>query len=216
MTTKKTAGKAKSGGNRRKTKTKKTIKVKKNTVSSIAESRTKPKAPRAKRFDSVEAAVAIAQAAVREIKPPENVGLKESDYSFWDSVIAEFAKAEWTDHAKEIAALLARTMADLEKEQRLMRREGSIVETKQVITDEEGEQKVIVLKTRVNPRKQLIAMHCSNILALRRSLSLHARGKVGEARDHEKKAGAAKRLENMLGAAIEDDDDGLIARPRLH
>jgi hypothetical protein len=36
-------------------------------------------------------------------------------------VIAEFAKSEWTAHQLEIAAMLARTMADLNREQMALR-----------------------------------------------------------------------------------------------
>src|SRR3546814_13580601 len=70
--------------------------------------------------------------------------------SFWHSVIAEFARSEWTDHQLEMAAMLARAMADLEREQYELRAEGS------VMTSESG--------TPVdNPRKTVVQMTAGTI-----------------------------------------------------
>src|SRR3546814_9900227 len=76
----------------------------------------------------------------REIAPPAHVRMSEEDWPFWHSVIAEFARSEWTDHQLEMAAMLARAMADLEREQYELRAEGS------VMTSERGTPVV-------NPRK---------------------------------------------------------------
>src|SRR3546814_4303788 len=81
-----------------------------------------------------------------------------------------FARSEWTDHQLEMAAMLARAMADLEREQYELRAEGS------VMTSERGTPVV-------NPRKTVVQMHAGTILSMRRSLSLHARAQQGEARD---------------------------------
>src|SRR3546814_9555026 len=69
-----------------------------------------------------------------------------------------------------MAAMLARAMADLEREQYELRAEGS------VMTSERGTPVV-------NPRKTVVQMHVGTILSMRRSLSLHARAQQGEARD---------------------------------
>jgi hypothetical protein len=66
--------------------------------------------------------------------------------------------------------MLARTMADLNREQMLLREEGAVMMT------ERGTPVV-------NPRKTVVQMHVSSILSFRRSLSLHARTQGGEARD---------------------------------
>lgn len=148
------------------------------------------------RIDSATAAVQVMAAAAKDIFPPAHVPLDAADEPFWRSVIAEFARSEWTDHQLELAAMLARTMADLEREQRDLRTEGS------VSVSERGTPVV-------NPRKAVVQMHAGTILALRRSLSLHARAQKGEARD------AGKRRE--MAKAIEDDNayqgDDLLARP---
>lgn len=148
------------------------------------------------RIDSTAEAVRVAQAAARPIEPPSNVPLDAGDLPFFASVLAEFARSEWTAHQLELAAMLARTMADLEREQRLLRDEGSIM------ASEKGTPVV-------NPRKSVVQMHAGTILSMRRSLSLHARAQAGETRDIAKRRGGAKGIE-----ADVDGADDLIARPQ--
>src|SRR3546814_8686395 len=83
-----------------------------------------------------------------------------------------------------MAAMLARAMADLEREQYELRAEGS------VMTSERGTPVV-------NPRKTVVQMHAGTILSMRRSLSLHARAQQGEARDAGKRRAAAKEMEDQ-------------------
>lgn len=114
---------------------------------------------------------------------------------FFANVIDEFARSEWTAHQLEIAAMLARTMADLAREQVALRVEGSIMAT------DRGTPVV-------NPRKTVVQMHAGTILSFRRTLSLNARAQGGETRDIGKRRAAAKSIEtdNPL-------DDELLARP---
>jgi hypothetical protein len=151
--------------------------------------------PRRERIDSVAAAVGVMASAGRAIQPPSNVPLEAGDMGFFASVLAEFARSEWTAHQLELAAMLARTMADLEREQRELRSEGSVVAT------EKGTPVV-------NPRKSVVQMHAASILSFRRSLSLHARAQGGEARDVGKRRGMARGIE-----ADNPLDDELLARP---
>lgn len=150
---------------------------------------------RRERIDAAAGTVAVFQASQKQISPPSNVPLEDRDLPFFASVLDEFARAEWTAHQLELAAMLARTMADLEEEQRLMRAEGSICKT------DKGTPVI-------NPRKTAIQMHYGNIHAARRSLSLHARAQGGEARDVGSRRAAAKEIER--GG---DQLDDLIARP---
>lgn len=152
-------------------------------------------AKRRARVDSASAAVRVMASAAKAIEPPSNVPLEPGDLPFFASVIAEFARSEWTAHQLELAAMLARTMADLDREQRALRLEGS------VLASERGTPVV-------NPRKAVVQMHASSILSFRRSLSLHARAQGGEARD------VAKR--RRIARGIEADNplaDDLLARP---
>ena len=151
--------------------------------------------PKRNRIDSTAEAVRVAAEMQRAIEPPSNVPLDDADLPFFASVIAEFARSEWTAHQLELAAMLARTMADLEREQRELRSEGSVMAT------DRGTPVV-------NPRKTVVQMHASSILSFRRSLSLHARAQGGEARDIGKRRAGTKSIE----ADVAGDDD-LIARP---
>jgi hypothetical protein len=141
------------------------------------------------------AAVKVMAGAARELTPPAHVRMSDEDWPYWHSVIAEFARSEWTDHQLEVAAFLARSMADLEREQWLLREEGPS------LSSERGTPVV-------NPRKTVVQMHASSILSLRRSLSLHARAQNGEARDVGKRRAAQKDIET--DAPFGDD---LIGRP---
>ena len=78
------------------------------------------------RIDSRSEAVRVMSAAVRPIVPPDHVPLKECDLPFFENVIAEFARSEWSAHQLELAAILARAMADLNREQTVLREEGAI------------------------------------------------------------------------------------------
>ena len=147
------------------------------------------------RIDSASEAVRVMAASAREILPPANVPLDEGDLPFFESVIAEFARSEWTAHQLELAAMLARTMADLAREQVALRNEGSV---------SHSERGTPVC----NPRKAIVQMHAGTILSFRRSLSLHARAQGGEARDVGKRRDSAKAIQ--ADNPLEDD---LIARP---
>jgi SAM-dependent methyltransferase len=86
------------------------------------------------------------------------------------------------DHAIEIAAMLARTMANLESEQRLLRTEGF------TSMSERGTPVV-------NPRAAIVKGLAGDVLSFRRSLSLHARAQKGEADRVAKRADQAKAIE---------------------
>lgn len=133
--------------------------------------------------------------ASQQIHPPATVPLDDGDVPFFANVIEEFARSEWTGHQLELAALLARTMADMNREQLALREEGSTLKT------DKGTPVV-------NPRKTVIQMHASTILSYRRSLGLHARAQGGEARDVAKRRDQAKAVE-----ANNPLDDDLLARP---
>lgn len=148
---------------------------------------------RKQRVDSNAAAVKIMQGSTRQIQPPSHVPLEDMDWPFFENVIEEFARSEWTEHQVELAAMLARTMAQLEEEQRTLRKEGYIAVRENGTTVE-------------NPRARAVKSLTGDILSFRRSLSLHARAKQGEARDVAKRQSQAKAIEADLG-------DELIARP---
>ncbi len=150
---------------------------------------------RRQRVDSNAAAVKIMQGTTRQIQPPAHVPLEACDWPFFENVIEEFARSEWTEHQIELAAMLARTMANLESEQRLLRQEGFTAKS------ERGTPVA-------NPRASIVKGLAGDILSIRRSLSLHARAQKGEARDVAKRENQAKAIEADLG-------DDLLARPSI-
>jgi len=134
--------------------------------------------------------------AYLDIKPPAHVRLAERDMPFFESVISECAKSEWSNHQLEIASILARTMSHMENEQFMLHEEGSVAKT------DKGTPVV-------NPRKSVVQMYASSILSLRKSLGLDARAE-GNGRDLKTKREKAKKQE---AGAVKDD---LIAQPTQH
>lgn len=148
---------------------------------------------RRKRIDSVDAAIEVAQRSGEQITPPSNVPLKSEDLPFFASVIDEFARAEWTAHQLELAAMLARKMRLLRDELETLEGEGFTLVTANGSPCQ-------------NPRLGGVRMLDTSIMSTRRSLQLHARAKGGEARDTANRRGIAKDHEADLG-------DDLLARP---
>ena len=70
---------------------------------------------RRQRIDSAAGAVATMAAAARDLSPPVHLKIRKGDLPFWDAVIAEKPKSEWTDSDLTVAANLARAMADAER-----------------------------------------------------------------------------------------------------
>jgi hypothetical protein len=154
------------------------------------------------RIDTVAEQVKVLVGMTKPIEVPPHVPLEEDDMPFWHSVIAEFARVEWTDHQLELAAMLARAMADLTQEMINLRIEGSVV------TSEKGTPVI-------NPRKTAVQMYASTILSFRRSLSLHALGKTNgaESRDIGNRRKQAKEVENQAGDNGNPVEDDLISHP---
>ncbi|WP_219893427.1 hypothetical protein [Aquisediminimonas profunda] len=134
------------------------------------------------RIDSASQAVEVMKAGMREIAVPGHVRMTDEDWPFWHSVVSEFARSQWTDHSLELAAMLARSMADLEREQHLVRLEGFIVKRRNGTKVE-------------NPRSRVVKRLTSEILSLRRSLALHARARGGDMRNIRRRSDIAKAIE---------------------
>ncbi len=153
---------------------------------------------RRKRVDSVEERTRIVVGINRELAPPSHVPLEDNDFPYWHSVIAEFARAEWSEHQLELAAMLARTLANLEENQRQLRDEGFI------IYREGGQGRKYEIE---NPRSRIVKSLTSDILSLRRSLALHARGRESDVKHTAQRHEIAREIERQAGGA----DDDLIA-----
>ena len=153
---------------------------------------------RKQRIDSITAHVEVMQAALHNIAPPAHIPLTEADAPFWANIIAEKAKAEWTAHDLEIAAMLAQSLRKLRDEESKLDIEGSVVAR-------QGGNAV------QNPRCRIVADLHSRAMKYRQTLGIHSRGKDGEKRDVDKRRSQA--------FAVEQDnplDDDLLARPTVN
>lgn len=145
------------------------------------------------RIDTAAGAVDAAQRSQAQISPPSNVPLTDADLPFFASVIAEFARSEWSAHQLELASMLAKKMRMLRDELSTLEREGFTAVTAGGSPCQ-------------NPRLGGVRMLDTSIMATRRSLQIHARAKSGEARDTGKRRDMAREFEA-------DEGDGLLARP---
>lgn len=157
------------------------------------------KKPRRRRADSKEAAVTDMLNAERAISPPVDAFMTGPELVLFDEITSELPKGEWTDHMIRMAAALARSMADARAEEDAIRREGSVV-----IGAGGGPIR--------NPRCAQLAALKAGIIAARRSLSLHSRGKAGM----DNRVLARRRSIQRDNEAAPFDDDGLIARPPIN
>lgn len=151
------------------------------------------------RIDSAAAAVEVMAAAARDLSPPAHVFLRPGDMPFWDSVIAEKPKSEWTEGDLIVAASLARALADVE-----------MLSTMSV--GQRGTVKGKVKSAFVIKSIGAVDKLARRIVTLRRALGLDNRAKQGEQRDVNQRRAHALGLEADR-AALEEDD--LIARPTV-
>jgi len=68
-------------------------------------------------ISSNSSAIEIMRASLAPIQPPTSRQLNKIDLRFFANVFEEFSRSEWTEHQLEIAAMMARTMSDLNREQ---------------------------------------------------------------------------------------------------
>ena len=148
-----------------------------------------------KRTDSKENAAQIMAKSAVPITVPSNVPLSDTYIPFYNNVIDEFARSQWTEHALEIAAMMARTMHDLDAEQQAFREEGYIAVRENGTTVE-------------NPRTRIVKNLTFDLLSLRRSLGVNARAR---------EAAHVASKKTQIAKAIEADNpliDDLITRPQ--
>ena len=148
---------------------------------------------RRQRIDSSTAAVKSMQAAGLQVPVPDHLPLTDQDLPFWQNIIAEKAKAEWSAHDLELAALLAQSLRKMRDEELTLDGEGSVITV-------EGRNPT------ANPRLTIIKDLHARVIKYRQTLGIHDRGKNGEARDSQKRREQARGIETQL-------DDDLLARP---
>lgn len=147
------------------------------------------------RIDTAAGAVATMAAATRDLSPPAHVKFRTADWPFWDAIMKERAKSEWTDADLIVAANLARAMADAER-------------IAEMTTGRNGAVKINTLVASIAASDKL----ARRIVTLRRALQIDSRAKNGEQRDVDKRRAHAMDTESGSNP-LADDGDGLLARP---
>ena len=151
--------------------------------------------PRRQRIDSATGALATMAAAARDLAPPKHLRLRRGDRPFWDAVLAERAKSEWTVSDLAVAANLARAMADAEMVAGMGVGAGGYVDESRVLLSIAASDKL-----------------ARRIITLRRALGMDNRAKNGEQRDVTKRREHAQQIEEAHNPIAADGDD-LLARP---
>jgi hypothetical protein len=148
------------------------------------------KPPRKGRIDSTAEQMRIAQGVNRVISPPDNIVMTDDDLFFFDQIIDERPRADWTDHQISLACYLARSMNSLNKNQHRLSLEGELIRNRAGDAIQ-------------SPRKKSVEDTISSIVAMRRNLGLHARAIEGEKRDMDKRRAIAKDFENIMDDPLE-------------
>lgn len=155
------------------------------------------KKKKAHRIDSVKETVKVAAAAHKKIKTPSGIKLDDEEKKFFDDIVKEMAKIEWSDHKLQLAALLAKMMKSLREAQDDLNENGVSIKT----------PKGMLV---VNPALHAVSKLSQVITTTRRSLSLHASA-FSQKEDIGNRRKKAKEIERSATDA--DDEDGLLGTP---
>lgn len=158
----------------------------------------KPKKPRRVAVNSPAGVAAAIVAGGKKITLPSGMTFNPKERLIFTELCNEFSKTELTAHKIRLTAMLAKAMAMLDREQVLLEAEGS------VLTNSHG-------NATPNPRVRAVQGFHGSILALRRSLGIHARELAGG----DNRRTGIMRAHNKANEAVLDeiDEDGLLARP---
>ena len=152
---------------------------------------------RRQRSDTVAGAVEAFEGATTLAKPPDHVWLPEEAMPFWYSIIQARAAHRWNEADYEVAAELARTRYKIEQLNRELHEEDDVVfNAKGTLV--------------VNAKHSLLETLTRRMVALNRSLQVHAEATQGKSREQ------AKPNQAQQGArqAVEEvGDDDLIGKP---
>ncbi|MCR4300832.1 MAG: hypothetical protein NUV51_04410 [Sulfuricaulis sp.] len=144
------------------------------------------------RADSAQSAVkAMVDAAKGPPEVPGHVRMREGDAPFWDGIVRARAYDEWTGADLVVAAQLARTQADIEREQETLDCEGS------VLKNERGTQVA-------NPRVSILENLARREMALMRSLRMTGTA-AGDSRDEATRRKVQKAAEKVRADLAEDE-----------
>jgi hypothetical protein len=158
----------------------------------------KPKKPQRPRVDSQPNVAAAMLAGGKKIVVPREFNFTPKQRLIFTELCDEFSKVELTAHKIRLVGILARDMATLEEQQQLLRSEGS------VFVNSHG-------NPTSNPRLRAVQTLSASVLAMRRSLGVHARDLAGG----DSRRVGIQRAHNKANEAALDDADDLISRPNV-
>ncbi len=138
---------------------------------------------------------AMLEASLDLPEAPKHVNLRDGDRPFWENILRARARSEWSEADLVVAAQLARCMADIEREQRLLDSEGTVV------ANDRGTMVT-------NPRFRAINELKQSQLATFRALTLNANAKA----DSRVIANQRRTFNEAVSARQQvRDEDGLLA-----
>ena len=133
----------------------------------------------------------MANAAKAIPQPPAHTALRPQDAPFWPGIYKAKSVDEWTDAHLVIGAQLARSMADLEAQQRMLDVEGTVLE---------NARGTMVM----NPRVTVLEGLARREMALMRALGLTGKANV-DPRDSQGKR-KIEQQSRKLREELEDDE----------
>lgn len=132
--------------------------------------------------------------SMKKITPP--LPLENFELPFWEAITS--ARATWTNIDLMHAVNLARCMASIENNQKLLREEGD------VLVNARGTQIM-------NPRFTVLEQLSRRSVSLSSKIQVHAAATIGESENNRNKNAAKNKAGQAL--EVEEDADTLIARP---
>ena len=133
--------------------------------------------------------------AVSKGFPEPPVKLLPRERPYWDDIMHARMPQQWCEYDLRLAVLLTQVLCDIERHRAFLLEEGEI--------DLDGN---------INKRSILVDKLAMRVLALTRSLQINGMVKLGQAAHQ----GAAKAEAMKIAEALDDDPDGLFARPTTH
>lgn len=148
------------------------------------------------RTDTAKGAINSMKGATTSIDPPDWIWLPEEAMPFWKSITNARAADRWNNSDLEMAAELARTKAKIDRINK------ELYEESDIIRNDKGTQIV-------NPKHSLLETLTRRMIALSKSLQVHAEATQGKSREQVK----ANKAQQAAQTAINDvDEDDLIPR----
>jgi hypothetical protein len=149
-----------------------------------------------KRKPRSDSAASAIDAMVNASKPlpeiPTHVRLDKRHIPFWDGIIRARARSEWIETDLVVAAQLARTQYDIEKEAETLEAEGSVIENNRGTPV-------------MNPRHAVLEQLARREMALMRALRITGAAAGIDPRDLAKQRNLERQSRDTKDELLEDD-----------